>query len=78
VGDAGDDDAADTGDDDAGDDADARDDAADTADAGITVVAGDGVELCRVAARRIDPEDTGLKATGPDAEAVLELVRTYA
>jgi hypothetical protein len=42
------------------------------------VVRGDGVELCLVAARRVDPVGTGLTATGPDADAVLELVRTYA
>jgi uncharacterized protein (TIGR03084 family) len=47
-------------------------------DAGITVVEGDGVELCRVAARRVAPAATGLRATGPDAGAVLGLVRTYA
>jgi uncharacterized protein (TIGR03084 family) len=43
-----------------------------------TVVRGDGVELCLVAARRVSPEDTGLTAEGPDADAVLSLVRTYA
>jgi uncharacterized protein (TIGR03084 family) len=43
-----------------------------------TTVTGDGVELCLVAARRVAPGDTGLEAEGPDAAAVLELVRTYA
>jgi uncharacterized protein (TIGR03084 family) len=43
-----------------------------------TVVRGDGVELCMVAARRLEPAATGLKAEGPDADAVLALVRTYA
>ena len=43
-----------------------------------TVVEGDGVELCMVAARRVAPGDTGLRATGPDGDAVLQLVRTYA
>jgi uncharacterized protein (TIGR03084 family) len=43
-----------------------------------TVVRGDGVELCLVAARRRDPADTNLRGEGPDADAVLELVRTYA
>jgi uncharacterized protein (TIGR03084 family) len=43
-----------------------------------TVVTGDGVELCNVAGRRLTPDQTGLVATGPDADAVLELVRTYA
>jgi uncharacterized protein (TIGR03084 family) len=44
----------------------------------VTVVRGDAVELCLVAARRAEPADTGLTGEGPDAEAVLELVRTYA
>ena len=43
-----------------------------------TVVTGDGVELCSVAGRRLTPDQTALAATGPDADAVLELVRTYA
>jgi uncharacterized protein (TIGR03084 family) len=43
-----------------------------------TVVRGSGVELCRVAARRVDPAATSLTGEGPDAAAVLELVRTYA
>jgi uncharacterized protein (TIGR03084 family) len=44
----------------------------------LTTVRGDGVELCNVAARRVDPVETGLVGDGPDAGAVLELVRTYA
>lgn len=44
----------------------------------VTVVRGDGVELCLVAARRLEPADTGLSAEGPDADDVLALVRTYA
>lgn len=44
----------------------------------VTVVRGDGVELCLVAARRLDPADTNLSAEGPDAGDVLSLVRTYA
>jgi uncharacterized protein (TIGR03084 family) len=44
----------------------------------VTVVRGDGVELCLVAARRVDPDATSLRAEGPDARGVLELVRTYA
>jgi uncharacterized protein (TIGR03084 family) len=44
----------------------------------LTTIRGDGVELCLVAARRIDPEHTGLEGEGPDAAGVLELVRTYA
>jgi uncharacterized protein (TIGR03084 family) len=43
-----------------------------------TTVTGDALELCLVAARRAVPEDTSLVATGPDAEGVLALVRTYA
>jgi len=43
-----------------------------------TVVRGDALDLCLVAGRRRNPAETSLRATGPDAEAVLELVRTYA
>jgi uncharacterized protein (TIGR03084 family) len=43
-----------------------------------TVVSGDAVELCLVAARRLEPSESSLVARGPDAAAVLELVRTYA
>lgn len=43
-----------------------------------TFIRGDGIELCLVAARRVDPSDTALRGEGPDADAVLELVRTYA
>ena len=43
-----------------------------------TTVSGLAAELCDVAARRIAPATTGLVAVGPDAEGVLELVRTYA
>jgi uncharacterized protein (TIGR03084 family) len=43
-----------------------------------TVVVGSGAELCSVAARRVAPQSTSLHATGPDARAVLDLVRTYA
>ncbi|HMC53274.1 MAG TPA: maleylpyruvate isomerase family mycothiol-dependent enzyme [Acidimicrobiales bacterium] len=44
----------------------------------VTTVRGDATELCLVAARRVDPHDTGLRGEGPDSRAVLELVRTYA
>jgi hypothetical protein len=44
----------------------------------VTTIRGDGVELCQVAARRVLPADTRLRGEGPDAAAVLELVRTYA
>ena len=47
-------------------------------DAPVTTIRGDGVELCLVAARRVEPEETGLIGDGPDAGAVLDLVRTYA
>jgi uncharacterized protein (TIGR03084 family) len=43
-----------------------------------TVIRGDAIDLCRVAARRVDPAETSLRSVGPDADAVLELVRTYA
>jgi uncharacterized protein (TIGR03084 family) len=43
-----------------------------------TRIRGDAVELCLVAARRVEPDDTALVGDGPDAAAVLELVRTYA
>ena len=43
-----------------------------------TVIEGAGAELCLVAARRVAADDTSLRGTGPDARAVLELVRTYA
>jgi hypothetical protein len=48
----------------------------------VTTVRGDAVEFClvagRVAGRRLDPAKTSLVADGPDATAVLALVRTYA
>jgi uncharacterized protein (TIGR03084 family) len=47
-------------------------------DDAATVIEGAGLDLCLVAARRVDPGDTSLRGTGPDANAVLELVRTYA
>jgi uncharacterized protein (TIGR03084 family) len=43
-----------------------------------TTIRGDGVDLCRVASRRVDPGTTALQGDGPDAVAVLELVRTWA
>lgn len=43
-----------------------------------TVIQGAGAELCLVAARRVAAEDTSLRGEGPDAHAVLQLVRTYA
>jgi uncharacterized protein (TIGR03084 family) len=44
----------------------------------VTVIDGAGADLCLVAARRIAAAETSLRGTGPDADAVLELVRTYA
>ena len=44
----------------------------------LTVIRGDAAELCSVAARRADPAETGLRGQGPDVDAVLQLVRTYA
>ena len=43
-----------------------------------TTVRGSGAELCAVAARRVPASATSLTAEGPDGDAVLELVRTYA
>jgi uncharacterized protein (TIGR03084 family) len=43
-----------------------------------TTISGPATELCAVAARRTDPTATSLVGDGPDADAVLELVRTYA
>ena len=47
-------------------------------DTPATVIEGPGVELCLVAARRVAPDETALRGSGPDVDAVLELVRTYA
>jgi uncharacterized protein (TIGR03084 family) len=44
----------------------------------LTTIRGSAVEFCEVAARRRAPAATGLVATGPDAGAVLRVVRTYA
>jgi uncharacterized protein (TIGR03084 family) len=44
----------------------------------VTTVTGPAIDFCLVAARRLDPAETSLTATGPDAAAVLELVRTFA
>jgi uncharacterized protein (TIGR03084 family) len=43
-----------------------------------TLVRGPGHDLCLVASRRVAPGDTALNADGPDAGAVLRLVRTWA
>jgi uncharacterized protein (TIGR03084 family) len=41
-------------------------------------VEGEAGEWCRVAARRLRPDETSLRAEGPDAGRVLQVVRTYA
>jgi uncharacterized protein (TIGR03084 family) len=43
-----------------------------------TTITGTALAFCLVAARRVDPSTTDLVATGPDAESVLSLVRTWA
>lgn len=44
----------------------------------VSTIRGCAVELCEVAARRVDPTATSLRGDGPDAADVLDLVRTYA
>jgi uncharacterized protein (TIGR03083 family) len=44
----------------------------------LTTIRGPVVDLCAVAGRRVVAADTALAGDGPDAEAVLALVRTYA
>lgn len=44
----------------------------------VTTIRGSAVDLCGVAARRLDPAATTLSGEGPDAGDVLALVRTYA
>jgi uncharacterized protein (TIGR03084 family) len=44
----------------------------------LTTIRGSAAEFCDVAARRVDPAETDLVATGPDGAGVLRLVRTYA
>lgn len=43
-----------------------------------TTITGKASELCAVAARRVHPSATSLRGEGPDVDAVLDLVRTYA
>lgn len=47
-------------------------------DTAATIVHGSAHDLCRVAGQRAAAADTGLRASGPDADAALELVRTFA
>jgi uncharacterized protein (TIGR03084 family) len=44
----------------------------------LTTITGPAIDLVMVASRRVDPRDTALHGTGPDAAGVLELVRTWA
>lgn len=44
----------------------------------VTTIAGPALDLCTVAGRRADAAETGLRGEGPDAGAVLDLVRTFA
>jgi uncharacterized protein (TIGR03084 family) len=44
----------------------------------VNVVSGPALDLCRVAGQRAAAEDTALVGEGPDVEAVLALVRTFA
>lgn len=43
-----------------------------------TVIDGPALELCLVAGQRADAADTALSGEGPDADTVLDLVRTFA
>ncbi len=47
-------------------------------EAAVTTITGPAVELCEVAARRVEPDATSLRGEGPDGPDVLALVRTYA
>jgi uncharacterized protein (TIGR03084 family) len=47
-------------------------------DGAESVITGPAGAFCRVAARRLAPERSGLQATGPHGEAALRLLRTYA
>jgi uncharacterized protein (TIGR03084 family) len=43
-----------------------------------SVISGPAGAFCRVAAQRLPPSSSGLTATGPSAQAALNVVRTYA
>jgi uncharacterized protein (TIGR03084 family) len=43
-----------------------------------SAIAGAAGDFCRVAARRLDPADSGLTASGPHGATALRLIRTYA
>lgn len=44
----------------------------------VTTITGTAFDLCQVAGQRADAGETGLTGTGPDAAAILALVRTFA
>lgn len=44
----------------------------------VTTISGPALDLCEVAARRVDPSATSLSGEGPDVAEVLALARTYA
>ena len=46
-------------------------------DAAENVIKGLAPEFCRVAVRRLDPEETALKAVGEGAERALQIIRTF-
>jgi uncharacterized protein (TIGR03084 family) len=43
-----------------------------------TLISGAAEDLCRVAGQRADATETSLRGTGPDASAVLRVMRTFA
>lgn len=47
-------------------------------DEALTTISGAAVDLCNVAGQRARAADTQLRGEGPDAAAVLDLVRTFA
>ena len=47
-------------------------------DTPATTVTGPALDWCLLAARRLPSSDAALRASGPDAETVLQLARTYA
>jgi len=43
-----------------------------------SAIAGAAGDLCRVAAQRLAPADSGLTASGPHGATALRVIRTYA
>ena len=41
-------------------------------------ISGPAGAFCRVAAQRLPPDESGLRATGPHGQAALRVLRTYA